>query len=101
MVKVFDYIWTHNGPLPVSEASAQFKGMPLEKDAVFADLRNGRTFWVVAVSKGTKELGSFEHVPNDTVHTFDAKPLSEKELTQLRARCKFVDDDNWHYVILS
>jgi hypothetical protein len=98
-VKFFDYVWRHNGPLPVDATSVRFRDKPLEKDALFAGLRNGRTFKVFAVSKGTEELGSFKHVPKDIVHTFDVKSLAEEELTQLRARCKF-DDDEWKYVIL-
>jgi hypothetical protein len=99
-VKVFDYIWKHDGPLSVDETSVRFRTKPLEKDVVFADLRNGRTFRVFAVSEGTKEPGTFKHVPKDIVHTFDAKPLSEEELTELRTRCKFDDGDDWKYVIL-
>jgi len=99
-VKFFDYVWRHNGPLPVDATSVRFRDKPLEKDIVFADLRNGRAFRVVAVSKGTEEPGTFKHVPKDVVHTFDAKSLSEGELTRLRTRCKFGDDDEWRYVIL-
>ncbi len=97
--KVFDYVWKHNGPLPVDATSVRFRDKPLEKDAVFADLRNGRTFKVFAVSKGTEPI-TFKHVPKDIVHTFDAKSLSEQEVAQLRIRCKFEDGDEWKYVIL-
>jgi hypothetical protein len=100
-VKVFDYVWKHNGPLPVDATSVRFRDTPLEKDVVFGDLRNGRTFKVYGVSKGTTEPGTFKHVPKDVVHTFDAKPLSEEELTQVRMRCKFDDRDEWKYLILS
>ncbi len=99
-VKFFDYVWRHNGPLPVDATSVRFRDKPLEKDIVFVDLRNGRAFKVVAVSKGAEEPGTFKHVPKDVVHTFDAKSLSEEELTRLRTRCKFEDDDEWRYVIL-
>jgi hypothetical protein len=98
-VKFFDYVWKHNGPLPVDATSVRFRDKALEKEAVFADLRNGRSFKVFAVSKGTEELGTFKHVPKDIVHTFDAKSLSEEELMQLRTRCKFEDGDEWRYVI--
>jgi hypothetical protein len=101
MVKFFDYIWKHDGPLLVKERSVRFEMKPLEKDAVFADLRDGRAFRVSAVSKGTKKLGTFRQVPKDIVHTFDAKPLSDEELAQLRTRCKFDEDDEWKYLILS
>jgi hypothetical protein len=97
---VFDYVSKHKGPLPVDETSVRFRAKPLEKDVVFADLRNGRAFKVYAVSKGTEEPGSFKHVPEDIVHTFDAKSLSEGELTQLRTRCKFEDGDEWKYASL-
>lgn len=99
-VKVFDYVWKHNGPLPVDATSVRFRDKPLEKDALFADLRNGRTFKVSAVSKGPEEPGTFKHIPKDVVHTFDAKSLSEEELTQMRTRCKFEDGDEWNYVIV-
>jgi hypothetical protein len=99
-VKFFDYAWKHNGPLPVDETSVRFRDKPLEKDVVFADLRNGREFKVFAVSKGTEELGTFKHAPKDVVHTFDAKTLSDDELIQLRTRCKFEDGDEWKYVIV-
>lgn len=99
-VKFFDYVWKHNGSVPVSETSVRFRDKPLKKDAVFADLRNGRTFKVVAVSEEIKEPGALKHVPTDIVHTFDAESLSEKDLTQLRTRCKFEDGDEWNYVIL-
>lgn len=99
-MKVFDYIWKHNGPQPVDETSVRFREKALEKDVVFADLLNGRTFRVFAVSEGTKEPGTFKHVPKDIVYTFDAKSLSEEDLTQLRTRCKFEDGDDWRYVIL-
>lgn len=100
-VKFFDYVWKHNGPRPVDATSLRFRGKPLEKDVLFTDLRNGRTFKVLAVSKGTQGPGTFKHVPKDSAHTFDAKSLSEEELTQLRTRCKFEDDDEeWKYVIL-
>ena len=98
-VKVFDYVWKHNGPLPVDATSVRFRDKSLERGVVFADLRNGRTFKVFDVSKGTEELGTFKHVPKDIVHTFDEKSISEEELTQLRVRCKFVDGDEWRYVI--
>ena len=100
LAKCFDYIWKHNGPLPVDETSVRFRTKLLEKDVVLADLRNGRAFRVFAVSKGTKEPGTFKQVPKDIVHTFDAKPLSEEELTQLRTRCKFEDGEEWNYLIL-
>ncbi len=99
-MKFFDYIWKHNGPLTVDETSVRFRERPLEKDVVFIDLRNGRAFKVFAVSKGIEEPGTFKHVPKDVVHTFDAKSLSEAELTQSRTRCKFEDGDEWKYVIL-
>lgn len=99
-VKVFDYVWKHNGPLSVGETSVRFREKPLEKDVVFTDLRNGRAFKVFAVSKGSQELGTFKHVPKDVVHTFDAKSLSEEELTQLRTRCKFDERDGWNYLIV-
>jgi hypothetical protein len=100
LAKEFDYIWKHDGPLPVVETSVRFKGKPLQKDGVFADLRNGRAFRVSAVSKGTEEPGTFRHVPKDVVHTFDEKPLSEEKLTQLRMQCEFDDRDEWKYLIL-
>lgn len=99
-VKFFDYVWKHNGPRPVDATSVRFGDKPLEKDALFADLRNGRRFRVFAVSKGPEEPGTFKHVPKDVVHTFDAESLSEEGLAQLRKRCKFEDDDEWKYVIL-
>jgi hypothetical protein len=99
-VKFFDYVWEHSGHLPVHETSVRFRAKALEKDDVFVDLRNGRTFKVFAVSPGANEPGTFNHVPKDIVHTFDAKSLSQEELTQLRTRYKFVDGDQWKYVIL-
>jgi hypothetical protein len=99
-VKFFDYAWEHNGPLPVDETSVCFRAVPLKKDVVFADLRNGRAFKVFAVSKGSEVPGTFRHVPKDIAHTFDTKPLPEDELTQLRTRCKFDEDDGWNYLIL-
>ena len=87
--------------MPVDATSVRFKDKPLEKDIVFADLRNGRAFKVVAVSEGTEEpwqpLSTF---PRMLCIRSMRKSLSEEELTQLQTRCKFEDDDEWNYVIL-
>jgi hypothetical protein len=99
-VKFFDYVWRHNGPRPVDATSVRFRDKPLERDVLFADLRNGRAFKVFAVSKGAEEPDRAKHVPKDVVHTFDGKSLSEEELSKLRTRCKFENDDEWNYVIL-
>ena len=99
MVKVYQYVWKHNGPMSRPDATSVGFMKPLEEGGMFADLRNGRIYHVLGISK-VKEPGSFNDVPKEMVQTSDAKPLSEGELLDLRKRCKF-DEDQREYVILS
>jgi hypothetical protein len=99
MARVNDYAWKHNGPVPsTGDTSVRF-AKPLEKGTVFADLRNGRTYTVLTISK-VKEPGYFKDVPKEMMHTLDAKPLGEEELATLRDVHKADQDPDWPYLIL-
>jgi hypothetical protein len=99
MAKVYDYDWVHKGPLSSPDDTPMRFTKPLEIGSMFADLRNGRTYNVLAISKKVKEPGSFK--PKETVQTSDAKPISEEQLTALRDSHKYKEDPDWPYLILS
>lgn len=99
MAKLYEYVWKHNGPSTTDMASIRFT-KPLKQGIMFADLRNGRTYNVLAIST-VKEPGPFKHVPNETVHTADVKSLAEEELATLRDVHKADEDPDWPFLILS
>ena len=65
---------------------------------MFADLRNGRTYSVLVVSKVKEQAGN---VPKEMVQTSDAKPIPEEQLISLRDENKYHEDPEWPYIILS
>lgn len=66
---------------------------------MFADLRNGRTYNVVALSQ-LKE-SAFKQLPKEMIHTSDAKPIPEEQLTALRDVHKYDDSPDWPYLIIT
>jgi len=99
MASVNDYVWKHNGtPSGTNETSVRFM-KPLKEGSMFADLRNGRTYKVGAISK-VKEPGYSKDVPKEMMHTSDAKPIPEEQLTTLRDAHKYDEDPDWPYLIL-
>ncbi|SRR5260370_34189531 len=99
MAKVNDYVWKHNGPLSNTDATSVRFTKPLKEGSMFADLRNGCTYSVTAISK-VKEPGYFKDVPTEMLHTSDAKPISEEQLTALRDTHKYDEAPDWPYLIL-
>jgi hypothetical protein len=98
MANVNDYVWKHNGPrIRPDDTSVRFS-KPLRQGNVFADLRNGRTFIVTAIS-AVKEP-AFKDVPKEILHTSDAKPIPKEQLMTLRDEHKLDEDPDWPYLIL-
>jgi hypothetical protein len=98
MVNFYDYFWKHNGtPTDTNETSVRFT-KPLKEGSMFADLRNGRTYNVVAVSQ-VKE-SSFKDTPKEMIQTSDAKSITDEQLTALRDSHKYPADPEWPYLIL-
>ena len=58
-------------------------------DSLFADLRTGETYRVLAVFKARENDRHNSMMPEDVVQTFPAKQLSEQELADLRRQCKW------------
>ncbi len=77
----------------------EYEGQWLFARDVFADLRNGRTYNVLTISK-VKEPSPFKYVPKEVMQTSDAKPLAEEELATLRNVHKADEDPDWPYLIL-
>jgi len=98
MANVHEYFWKHNGPpTGTHETSLRFT-KPLKEGSTFADLRNGRTYIVVAISKVNET--DIKHTPKEMIHTSDAKPIPEQQLMTMRDAHKYDADPDWPYLIL-
>jgi hypothetical protein len=100
MANDYDYVWKHTGqPLTdINVISVHFK-KPLKEGSMFADLRNGRTYNVVAISKVNET--DFKHTPKEMIRTSDAKSIPDEQLAALRDKYKFdAADPDWPYLIL-
>ena len=64
---------------------------------MFADLRSGRAYRVVAISKVNDGFG---HTPKEMIQTSDAKPIPEEQLMALRDKHKYNAAPDWPYLTL-
>jgi len=99
MATDYDYAWKHNGTHSNTDNATSVRfTKPLKKGSRFADLRNGRTYNVLAISEA--KVPGFKHVPKEMVQTSDAKPIPEEQLAALRNSHKYQEDLDWPYLIL-
>ena len=82
-----EYTWKH-AISGTSNRGLKFD-RPLLEGMVFADLLSGKTYQVHSVCKAKEHDRITTSMSEDVVQTFDAKPLAEKDLLELRARLKF------------
>src|ERR1700738_2818815 len=98
MANIYEYVWKHTGkpPLDTNVQTLHFN-KPLKQGSIFADLRNGNTYDVVAVSE-VKDV--FKHTPKERIRTLDGKTIPEEQLTALRDKHKFDANPDGPYLIL-
>jgi len=88
---VYRYTWKHGISIS-SRTEVKFR-VPLQQGMIFVDLLNGDSYQVHSLYKA-KELDRFSTVmPENVVHTFPSRSLTDEELNTLRERYKFQPDE--------
>jgi hypothetical protein len=87
MSNVYKYTWKH-GISMLSNLSVSFR-QPLSEGMAFVDLFTGDVYRVHSLHKAKEGDRYIEQMPEDVVHTFPMRTLSDEELSTVRRKHKY------------